>query len=206
MNETGPKDSDYGDSICDRVRRGRSLDEQTGGAWHLQRFDRLALCFRDVRDPSRVQHSVAELLAQRVFDLALDEEDRNDHDRLRHDPLLRAMAGKSTLNRLERTHGGSHPLQDNILRHRSHRPSVGRRVPGSALGRARAELSSILIGPICPCMAMTNIAIFRSTCSRAIVDRIRQTWPTVRIIVRGDAGFCREELLNGCERQTVPVD
>ena len=55
-------------------------------------------------------------------------------------------------------------------------------------------------------MAMTNIAIFRSTCSRAIVDRIRQTWPTVRIIVRGDAGFCREELLSWCERQTVPVD
>ena len=45
MNETGPKDSGYGGSICDRVRRERSLDEQTGGAWHLQRFDRLARAF-----------------------------------------------------------------------------------------------------------------------------------------------------------------
>ena len=77
----------------------------------LNLLSRLALCFRDARDPTRVQHPVAELLSQRVFGLALGYEDLNDHDRLRHDPLLGAMAGKSdqraslagksTLNRLE---------------------------------------------------------------------------------------------------------
>jgi hypothetical protein len=32
---------------------------------------RLAQCFLDGRDPGRVQHSVAEMLAQRVYGLAL---------------------------------------------------------------------------------------------------------------------------------------
>jgi len=63
------------------------------------------------RDTLRVQHSVAELLWQRVYGLALGYEDLNVHDRLRHDPLLGAVSGKadkqkllavkSTLNRLE---------------------------------------------------------------------------------------------------------
>ena len=82
----------------------------------------LAGCFTDHRNPDRVEHSVAELVAQRVYGLALGYEDVNDHDRLRHDPLFallagkadpsgaarrcakdcgKAMAGKSTLNRLE---------------------------------------------------------------------------------------------------------
>ena len=77
----------------------------------LNLLSRLAHCFRDARDPLRVQHSVAELLSQRVYSLAMGYEDLNDHDRLRHDPLLGAvsgkadkqklLAGKSTLNRLE---------------------------------------------------------------------------------------------------------
>src|SRR5271166_726057 len=76
---------------------------------------RLAGCFRDARDPRLIEHSVATLIGQRVFGLALGYEDLNDHDELRHDPLLAALAGKlgarrsdcapaagkSTLNRLE---------------------------------------------------------------------------------------------------------
>jgi len=75
----------------------------------------LAACFRDLRDPLRIEHSVAELVAQRVFGLALGYEDLVDHDDLRRDPLLavavgrtdaeRPLAGKSTLNRLELTRG-----------------------------------------------------------------------------------------------------
>ncbi len=81
-------------------------------------------CFRDYRDPTRVEHSVAALVRQRVYGLALGYEDLNDHDQLRADPLLamlsgkadvegqqrrrqrdrgKAGAGKSTLNRLELT-------------------------------------------------------------------------------------------------------
>ena len=83
-----------------------------------------AACFTDHRDPDLLEHTVLELLAQRVYGLCLGYEDLNDHDQLRHDPLLavlvgkqdptgedrarqrdkgKALAGKSTLNRLELT-------------------------------------------------------------------------------------------------------
>jgi len=83
-----------------------------------------ATCFRDHRDPDLIEHTVEELVAQRVYGLCLGYEDLNDHDQLRHDPLLavmvgkpdplgaersrerdkgKALAGKSTLNRLELT-------------------------------------------------------------------------------------------------------
>jgi hypothetical protein len=88
----------------------------------------LAQCFDDHRDPELVEHTVEELLKQRVFALALGYEDLNDHDALRTDPLLatlvgkrdplgqervdprdrgKALAGKSTLNRLELTPVGA---------------------------------------------------------------------------------------------------
>lgn len=80
----------------------------------IQQF---AECFRDYRRPWRTQHSLEELLSQRVFGIALGYEDLNDHEDLRHDPLMGvlagkrhpspadgfALAGKSTLNRLELT-------------------------------------------------------------------------------------------------------
>ena len=85
---------------------------------------RLAGCFVDYRDPDQLEHTVESLIKQRVMGLALGYEDLNDHDALRHDPLLAllsdvadptgqdrrraqdkgcALAGKSTLNRLELT-------------------------------------------------------------------------------------------------------
>jgi hypothetical protein len=78
-------------------------------------IDRLAACFADQRDPALIEHSVRTLIGQRVFGLALGYEDLNDHEQLRHDPVMgallgkltarrkqcAALAGKSTLNRLE---------------------------------------------------------------------------------------------------------
>src|SRR5712671_6190939 len=73
-----------------------------------------AACFTDYRNPDLIEHPVKELVAQRVYGLALGYEDLNDHDGLRNDPKLavlvekedsdkEALAGKSTLNRLELT-------------------------------------------------------------------------------------------------------
>ncbi len=89
-----------------------------GGGLLLQQVDqrigllsRLSGCFLDARDQRRVRHGVREMLAQRVYGLALGYEDLNDHEQLREDPLLmllagsaqpdKPLAGKSTLNRLE---------------------------------------------------------------------------------------------------------
>lgn len=80
-------------------------------------IERFAGCFEDHRDPELIEHSVKLLVGQRVLGVALGYEDLNDHDELRHDPLLGAvlgkleasrgrcapLAGKSTLNRLELT-------------------------------------------------------------------------------------------------------
>jgi hypothetical protein len=106
-----------------------------GGALLLRKTEALsgiihqfAACFTDHRDPDLIEHTVEELVAQRVYGLALGYEDLNDHDDLRCDPLLatvvgkadptgnsrqrrrdrgKALAGKSTLNRLELTPVGA---------------------------------------------------------------------------------------------------
>src|ERR1035441_4684922 len=89
-----------------------------GGALLLRETDRrinllgrLAGCFSDGRSPWLVTHQLSEMLAQRIYGLALGYEDLNDHEQLRNDPLLGVLAGKadvedsplagkSTLNRL----------------------------------------------------------------------------------------------------------
>ena len=100
----------------------RKTEELTG---IIRQF---AACFTDHRNPELIEHSLEHLVAQRVYALALGYEDLNDHDDLRHDPLLatvvgkqdptgqsrvrkrdkgKALAGKSTLNRLELTPVGA---------------------------------------------------------------------------------------------------
>lgn len=95
----------------------REVDRRTG------LIDQLAACFTDHRRPELIEHTVPELLRQRILGMAMGYEDLNDHDSLRRDPMMalgvgkvdplgldrcgidrgRALAGKSTLNRLELT-------------------------------------------------------------------------------------------------------
>ncbi len=100
----------------------REVEQHTGIIRQLTR------CFTDHRDEELIEHSVEQLLRQRIFALALGYEDLNDHDQLRHDPLLatlvgkpdptggdrlrkrdrgKALAGRNTLNRLELTPRGA---------------------------------------------------------------------------------------------------
>ena len=104
--------SDTGGLLLREVERGFGI---------LRRF---AACFRDYRDSQRTEHSLKSLIRQRVYGIALGYEDLNDHDSLRHDVVMgvlceksdpcgserarkrdrgKAIAGKSTLNRLELT-------------------------------------------------------------------------------------------------------
>ncbi|MBP6783973.1 MAG: IS1380 family transposase [Verrucomicrobiales bacterium] len=95
----------------------REIDLRTG------MIAQLAACFTDYRRPELIEHTVPELLRQRILAMAMGYEDLNDHDTLRRDPMMaigvgkpeplgldrsgidrgRALAGKSTLNRLELT-------------------------------------------------------------------------------------------------------
>src|SRR5882762_4855634 len=89
-----------------------------GGAFLLRQTDqrlnllsRLAECFLDGRNQEQVDHSILEMLSQRIYGLALGYEDINDHEQLRTDPVFgilagkeeldEPLAGKSTLNRME---------------------------------------------------------------------------------------------------------
>ena len=60
---------------------------------------RLAACFTDHRNRDLIEHSVETLLIQRIIGIALGYEDLNDHDELRHDPMMAVLAGKLTASR-----------------------------------------------------------------------------------------------------------
>jgi hypothetical protein len=210
-----------------------------------------ATCFTDYRNPDLIDHPVKELVAQRVYGLALGYEDLNDHDELRNDPLLavlvekedpdkEALAGKSTLNRLELTgetasrkerykkivldHGAVDRLLVEVFlqAHQEapkeiildldatddplHGKQEGRFFHGYYGHYCYLPLY-IFCGEFLLCARLRSSNIDASAGSVAelqrIVEQIRSAWPQVHIVVRGDSGFCREELMSWCEAQGV---
>ena len=116
-------------------------------------IERVAACFVDEREQDQVVHTLPALVGQRIVGIALGYEDVNDHDELRHDPVLALfadrlepkrkdcapLAGKSTLNRLEHA-----PLRPATATTRSattrrRRRPVRRSVPGGAPAAAEAD-------------------------------------------------------------------
>ena len=223
----------------------REVDKRTG---IIRKF---AACFTDYRDPERIEHRLEELVAQRVYGLALGYEDLNDHDQLRNDPLLavlveksdpgqEVLAGKSTLNRLELTpatataqarykkivldHGavdrllvdlfleahGEAPQQIILDLDATDDPLYGKqegRFFHGYYGHYCYLPLYIFCGEFLLCARLRPSNIDGAAGSVAelqrIVPQIRSVWPQVRIIIRGDSGFCREELMAWCETEQV---
>jgi len=224
-------------------------------------IEQFAGCFTDHRDPELIEHTVSELLKQRIFGLCLGYEDLNDHDQLRHDPLLavlvgkkdplgeqrarprdrgKALAGKSTLNRLEltpvRANGGSRYKKivghlDAMQRFLVEAFVQQYVVPperivldldatdfplhGHQLGRffhgyynAYCYLPLYIFCGEHPLLALLRPADI-DACTGAlkhlarIIARLREVWPQVQVLVRGDSGFCREHLMRWCEANGV---
>jgi len=222
---------------------------------------RFAGCFTDHRDPELIEHAVDHLVAQRIYGLALGYEDLNDHDQLRHDPLMavlvgkqdptgqtrvrqrdrgKALAGKSTLNRLEL----SPPRADENSRYKKITADLAQMeriltdffveahptpptqiildfdatddpIHGDQLGRffqgyyreycymplyvfCGEHLLCAQLRPADQDGAAGSVVKLAS-----LVERIRREWPDVQIIVRGDSGFCRENLMRWCEDNGV---
>ncbi len=65
-------------------------------------FERLTQCFADHRNPAAIEHSVKDLISQRIYALALGYEDLNDHTALRADPLLALLVGKRDITGADR--------------------------------------------------------------------------------------------------------
>jgi hypothetical protein len=210
-----------------------------------------AACFRDYRDPDLIEHTVEELVGQRVYGLALGYEDLNDHEELRRDPLLAVLveksdpggellAGKSTLNRLELTPEtanakarykkivGDHAAVDRLfvdvfLAAHSQAPQqiiLDLDATDDPLhGNQEGRFFHGYYGHYCYlplyifCGEFLLVARLRPSNIDAsagsveelqrIVKQIRTVWPQVRVVVRGDSGFCREELMAWCEAEGV---
>ncbi len=220
-----------------------------------------AACFTDHRAPDLIEHSVEELLAQRVYGLALGYEDLNDHDDLRLDPLLatvvgkgdptgksrqrrrdrgKALAGKSTLNRLELTPIGADKdsrykkiacrtrdverLFVSLFLQAHERPperivldldATDNPIHGHQLGRFfHAYYKGYCYLPLyifcgdhllCARLRPSDIDACAGSVKHLdrIVAQLREAWPEVKVVVRADSGFCREELLRWCEDNGV---
>jgi len=217
----------------------------------IRMVDRLASCFVDRRSQAQVEHSVATLVGQRIFAIALGYEDLNDHETLRHDPLMAvlagklearradcaAVAGKSTLNRLElskpepsRYHKISYDAEavdrlfvDLFLEaHRTaprqitldldatddplHGEQEGRFFHGYYKSYCYLPLY-IFCGRHLLCAKLRRANIDASAGSveevARIVAQIRERWPEVRILLRADSGFTRDELMTWCEQNDI---
>ena len=215
---------------------------------------RLASCFRDHRDSSRVQHELKTLIAQRLYGLVQGYEDINDHDDLRHERLFGVvlgqlesqhrrcapLAGKSTLNRLEQamhvpsdlsdsryvrmslepgaieallvelfidqmdtqpkqlildmdvTDDPTHGTQDgsafnDYYRHDCYTPLLifcGRHLLSAKLREANVDPAAGALEEL-----------------QRITAQIRAHWPQVKILVRGDSAYSREDIMLWCEEQ-----
>ena len=214
----------------------------------MQLLGRLSQCFLDGRNPALIEHRVEEMLAQRVYGLALGYEDLNDHEQLRHDPLWQVLAGKaepgqetlagkSTLNRMELGDGTPNRykkitfwrdaidelLVNIFLEAHSAAPeqivldidTTDFAIHGEQEGRFYHGYYDhycylplyVFAGEHVLCARLRPSNIDASAGSRKeierIVKQIRTAWPEVPIVLRGDSGFCREELMAWCENHQV---
>ena len=242
----GTLTSDGGVVLLGEVERRRRI---------LRQF---ASCFRDGREPDLIEHSVEELVRQRVLALALGYEDLNDHDVLRTDPLLativgktdptgadrrqeqdrgKPLAGKSTLNRLE----WGAVTQDRYRKIAVDTAAVDRFFVEAFLSAHEQAPTQIILdldatddplhgqqegrffhgyyGEYCYlplyifCGSHVLCARLRESNQDAsagavaeverIVSQVRGRWGQVRIILRADSGFAREELMSWCEDHGV---
>jgi len=230
--------------------------DQTSG--YLKRF---ADCFTDHRDPDLIEHTLLELLRQRVYGLALGYEDLNDHDRLCEDPLLaslcgkkdplglnrsrkrdqgKGLSGKSTLNRLELTPAEADAssrykkivaeadaIEDYFISEyvRSldqetvevtldldatddllHGHQEGRFFHGYYGNYCYLPLY-IFAGdwPVVAWLRTSDRDASDGALSKVqkIVAALRSRFPQIKIRLRADSGFCRDELMVWCELNDV---
>ena len=224
-----------------------------GGALLLRQTDqrlnllpRLAKCFLDGRNQKLVEHSIQQMVSQRIYGLALGYEDINDHEQLRNDPVfgilsgrddLEPLAGKSTLNRLELGTGinsrykkitfwkeGIDELMVSLFveSHQQapkeivldidttdlplHGKQEGRFFHGYYDNYCYLPLYVFCGEQVLCCRlreANRDASAGALTEIGRIVTQIRRAWPEVKIVLRGDSGFCRNELMSWCEANKV---
>ena len=212
----------------------READRRTG------LIEALAACITDPRDPSKVQHDVRTLLAQRICGIAMGYEDGNDHQMLRHDPIMQMLAGVAptpeeplasppTLCRFENwvdreslARMSAVFVDQFIASYRKppkkivldfdatddavHGDQEGKFFHGYYNHYCFLPLYVFCDGRLL-CAYLRPSKIDAAKHSRGIlkllVRRIRESWPKVRIVFRGDSGFCRWKTLKYCDKNDI---
>jgi DDE family transposase len=217
----------------------------------IRLMDRFASCFHDERRQDLIEHEIVTLVGQRVYAIALGYEDLNDHDELRHDPIMAVLAGKlkarrkecapvagkSTLNRMELSR-----LEPTRYHKISHNPIAIKRLLVDLFLEAHERVPNEIVldldatdDPVhgnqegrffhgyydCYCYLPLYVFCGRHLLAAKlrpasldavagaveevarIVAQIRRRWPQVRILVRADSGFAREDLMAWCEANGV---
>lgn len=197
-------------------------------------------CLRDPRDQRFTIHTQREMIAQRIYSIALGYEDLNDQHTLRDDPALQLAAGKSpepddplasppTLCRLENRVNraalvrmsalfverflAAHdvPPKEIVLDFDAtddpiHGQQEERFYQGYYRHYCFLPLYVFCGGHLlCALLRPANIdgAKHSRAVTKLLVERIRRVWPDVKIIIRGDGGFCRWKLMRWCENHDV---
>jgi len=235
---------------------GTLLLREVDGTTKLTR--ELSECFVDRRSADHIEHPLSVLVAQRVHGIALGYEDINDHERLRYDPLFavscgqsdmlgkdrrkaqdkgKALAGKSTLNRLEL---GASETQGHYRKIQPDAGKIEELLVKTGVGAIPRKSRVIVLDfdatddplhgeqegrffhgyygnycylPLyCFCGDIPLWAQLResnqdgSAGTREALEKIlrairKRFGRRVVVIVRGDSGFCREELMSWIESQ-----
>jgi hypothetical protein len=233
----------------------REVDERRGI------IKRLAECFDDHRDQRYCEHSVEELLRQRVYGIGLGYEDLIDHDELRVDQLIaaavgkqdptgadrrraqdrgKALAGKSTLNRMEL--GSEEPRRDFRYKKIAAKPKAIERLLVDWFTEGLGEEPEMIVldldstddliygkqegrffhgyyGDYCylPLYIFCEDWVLCARLREAnhgetagvveelerIIGQIRERWPSVRVVIRGDSAFGVDKIMTWCEANRV---
>lgn len=199
-------------------------------------LDAVARALADPRDPERIEHTLGDMLRQRVFGLVQGYEDLNDHAMLRVDPLMQTacerdttLASAPTLCRLEnrasraaawaihavmvekfiasfKTAPEELVLDFDATDDPLYGKQEGRFFHGYYDSYCYLPLyvfcgEQLLVSYLRP--SKIDEAKHAWAVLALLVKRLRRAWPKVRIILRGDSGFCRRKMLTWCERHAV---
>jgi hypothetical protein len=214
-----------------------------GGLMLVRQVDRkiglsraIAAALTDPRAPERITHPLCDLVAQRLYGLCCGYEDLNDHDVLRHDPLMQTAVGRveelassPTFSRLETRASRADVMALNRVLVEQFIAAQAK-VPDELIldvdasdvplhgEQERSQFHGyydhycylplyVFCGQaMLACVlrpSRIDGAKHAAAVIKLIVTRLRQSWPNVRLIVRGDSGFCRQRLIRWCERRGV---
>jgi hypothetical protein len=196
----------------------------------------LSKVIKDRRRKKSCDHTLQELLKQRIYGLALGYDDLNDHKTLRYDLALQTavesdttLASAPTLSRLENASDRdtakaiSNLFVEKFISSFKKAPkrlvldfdATDDLIHGEQIGRFfNGYYRNYCFLPLYVfCGSQLLVAYLRPSRYGAarhawailslLVKRFREKWPGVKIIIRGDSGYCKWRMMQWCDSHDV---